>query len=554
MAEKGSLGIYGIQDRGSFDCPNFVHDHALAFFKNGRLVTYLQLERITRKKFDNSLHKELREVLRMENLIGSEGYDLAFVDCVLGRCFLSTDGNVRFEAPLNSSLLSSPERGRCWWFDTEVEAYALNHELAHLFSCIPFYGMFRENSLLFHFDGGASLGNYSFWHFKNGKINLLEYGWELKRLSSFFNANALSFFIVGASRSDQNSVPGKLMGLAAYGEYRKDIEEWLVQNSYFQDIWTNKNYFFEILKKDWNISLTKFDQKHWFIQSIAAVFQHIFSREVVKKIAKVQEKIMADCLYYSGGSALSIVTNSILLEKKLFKDVFIPPCCNDSGLALGAAVALELKKGSEIKRHSAYLNNWGISAYKVAYSGKDIEQIANLLMNGKVIGVCNGMAEIGPRALGNRSILALADSKELAQKVSMFHKKREWYRPVAPIMLEKNARYYTGLDKIHHLSKFMLLDYRILEEKRQELEGVVHVDGSSRIQAVFDSEDNPFIFDLLSYLDEHGIKALINTSFNVRGEPIVHTLDDALKSAKEMKLDALVFNGKVHSPESSGSC
>ena len=192
------------------------------------------------------------------------------------------------------------------------------------------------------------------------------------------------------------------------------------------------------------------------------------------------------------------------------------------------------------------MNNWDINDYRVDYSKEDIIQIVDLLKQGKVIGVANNLGETGPRALGNRSILALANSKEIAKKVSEYHKKREWYRPVAPIMLEKNAKYFTGLKEIHHLSKFMLLDFKVLEAKKKEIEGAVHVDGTSRMQVVFSRQDNPYVFDLLTELnDNHSIKALINTSFNLKGEPIVHTIEGALRSAKNMDLDAVVLNGKL---------
>ncbi|HSH52669.1 MAG TPA: carbamoyltransferase C-terminal domain-containing protein, partial [Bacteroidales bacterium] len=193
-----------------------------------------------------------------------------------------------------------------------------------------------------------------------------------------------------------------------------------------------------------------------------------------------------------------------------------------------------------------YLNNWGIENYEVKNYNK-LNEIAELLNKEKIIAVCNGFGEVGPRALGNRSILAKADSAKLAQKVSEVHKKREWYRPIAPVMLEKNAKYFTGLDKIHHLSKFMLLDFKIDQHTRKEIEGVVHVDRTSRIQAIFNRSDNPFLYDLLKLLDEkYKIKALINTSFNKKGEPIVHTEDDALHLAKEMQLDGVVINGNLY--------
>jgi len=114
-------------------------------------------------------------------------------------------------------------------------------------------------------------------------------------------------------------------------------------------------------------------------------------------------------------------------------------------------------------------------------------------------------------------------------------------------MLEENAKYFTGLNKIHHLSKFMLLDFNIDPLKRKEIEGVVHVDGTSRIQTIFNRSDNPFLYDLLKLLDEkYRIKALINTSFNKKGEPIVHTENDAIHSAEKMQLDGIVINGKFY--------
>ena len=191
------------------------------------------------------------------------------------------------------------------------------------------------------------------------------------------------------------------------------------------------------------------------------------------------------------------------------------------------------------------MNNWGITDYKVDYTGETIKQLAETLLQNKVIGICNEYGEAGPRALGNRSILALANSKKLAKEISMERKGREWYRPLAPVALEKNTKYFTGQEQIHPLSKFMLLDFEVLPEKQQELAGAIHADGTARFQTIFEREENPFLFDLLTYLDENnGIKALINTSFNAVGEPIVHTVEDAQKSAEKMKLDGLVLNGK----------
>ena len=544
--DRPTLAVYGIQDRIDSPQPWFVHDHAIVLMYEGRVLKALTLERKTRVKHDNSLHIHIYDILKSEGLLADRNYDLVFTDNVVGRAFISRCGKFRFEAPLPEQPVPGLEKGRCWWLDKEQEAYTLNHELAHIAASLPFYGNFKENSLLVHFDGGASISNFSAWHYKNGRIIPLEVHWKLKYLTSMFNANALVFGIIGAKMQDQNSVPGKMMGLAGYGSYRPELEKWLAENSFFADIWNRKTVFFEKARSSFGWSKTHLHTSDPFLQDIIATMHHIFVRDVTEYLAKLQDKVKADYLYYSGGSALNIVTNTTLYDRGLFKEIFIPPACEDSGLALGAAAFMEWQKHGNVERHSPYLLNWGGKEVVTDYSSDDLEKVAGLLMQKKVVGICNGYAEIGPRALGNRSILALAGSKSLAKKVSMKHKKREWYRPVAPVMLLKNTEYFTGRTGVPHLSRYMLLDFPVLKDKIKELRGAVHIDGTARIQTLFDRSENPYLYNLLTLIDEkYGVKALINTSFNVRGEPIVHTCIDALKSAKDMSLDAVVLNGKL---------
>ena len=150
------------------------------------------------------------------------------------------------------------------------------------------------------------------------------------------------------------------------------------------------------------------------------------------------------------------------------------------------------------------------------------------------------------RDRGNRSIIARADSKIIAQRVSMDYKGREWFRPIAPVMLERNSKRVTGLSSIHHLSEYMLLDFPILPAYKVQLEGVCHTNGTARIQTLLHRTTNPFLYDLLDYLDkEHQQIGLINTSFNQRGMPIVQTPADAQKTAKVMQLAGLIINGKL---------
>lgn len=543
--ENVTVGVYGIQDVNLSNIPTLSHDHGLTVIQNGQIICSIQLERLNRLKHSCAMPDMLFSLLKEKQWLNTS-LNFVFTDNILGRSFINKEGNIRFEAPLTNQLTNKTESGNLWFLDKNASALVLNHELAHIGSCLPFYGNFKDNSLLIHFDGSASKSNFSAWYYKDQKLNHIESGWSLKWLSSLYNANALVFWLTESKPVDLNSVAGKFMGYAALGTYSEDIANWLKSNNFFENCWKNKKEFFDAIKSTFGIHLKHLDQHNVFLQNIAATIQQIFVKTALQKFECLKIKTQADYLYYAGGSALNILLNTQIVESNLFKNVFIPPCCNDSGLSVGAAAFAEWEKGQNFSAHLPYINNWGIEDYNVNYSPADIEQVATLLINKKVIAICNGFAESGPRALGNRSIIALASDKKLAQKVSVMHKKREWYRPVAPIMLEKNTKYFTGKPTIHHLSGYMLLDFKILDDKKQELEGTVHADGTARIQTIFDKYDNPFMYDLLRYLDEkHQVRALINTSFNTKGEPIVHTIYDAINSAKNMNLDGVVLNGKL---------
>ena len=541
---KPTLAIYGIQDRHDYEFPLYVHDHNLAIMREGKVEYFLQQERLSRRKRDNSLHVHLKQILKGKKML-QEQYDLVFVDNVVGRTFLTQQGDVRFEAPLVKMLATVPEKGKCWWFGEEQHGWIVNHELAHIYSCLPFFGNFKENSLLVHFDGGASLSNFSAATYKNGKIEWIEYGWDLKPYSSIYNANALVFSIVGAKLPEQNSVPGKFMGFAGWGTPDEKLKTWLIENDLFEDIWSNTSSFFRKAYDDFGVVLKSFDQKNKFVQDVAATLQEIFIERLMHKLEELAIATQAENLYYTGGSALNIVANTRIIDAGIFQEVYIPPCTEDSGLSLGAAAYVEWIKHGEVQIHSVYLNNWNVENYTVSYTHEVIEQVAELLVEGNVVGICNGFGEAGPRALGNRILLALANSKELAAKLSMDFKGREWYRPLAPIALERNVEYFTG-KKVHPLTRFMLIDCKVLPHLQREIRGAVHADGSARFQSVSSNSDNTFMYDLLTLLDEkYNIRALINTSFNQKNEPIVHTFDDALIAAGKLSVKTLVFNGSL---------
>lgn len=547
---KPTLAIYGSKDLDSRSYPVFTHAHNLCVMQDGKILQYLDLERFTRRKYDNRLDLFIEELIENKTIDLPEEFDFVLANDFLSGLFISKNGKIRFECGGAKELKPEVIEGTLTMLAGESSvkkqnAFCLPHELAHIFSAVPFYGEFKENSILVSFDGASSLGNYSAFLYRNKKISLIENNWtDLGFASKIFNDNRLSFEMLGAKSYEHCSVPGKLMGFASWGKYDEKIEKWLSENDFFNRYGNfSKEEILSSIKNRFKDVCSAFDTHNQFLQDCAATLQNIFERAVLKKLETLQEKYHADYLYYGGGCALNIVTNTKIAESGLFKDVFIAPCCNDSGLSVGAAAFLEIQKGNKIALHSPYLCNAGLSQTDYEVSDSEIERTAEMIMQGKIIGICNGAAETGPRALGNRSLVALASSKELAQKLSMNVKKREWYRPVAPIMLLENAK-LVAEQNVTSLARFMLQDFTVKEEYREKIAGVVHANNTARIQTISNEKENPFMFRLLKFLHEkHGVLALINTSFNAAGEPIVHTPEQAMDSAKKMNLDGIVING-----------
>lgn len=543
---KPTIAIYGIQDRHNFTYPGYTHDHSICRMEGGRITHYLQLERWTRRKYDNQMHLHIEELMDQGIIPFSEDADLIFVNSFVGNSFISQNGRIRFEQMPRQSIRPEVIPGKAWvshakWDGRVHSGYAMDHEFAHVCTHLPFHGSFQENSLLVHFDGGASLGNFSAFLFREGKIETLECHWELAHLSKFFNDNALSFALLNHRSGEHCAVPGKLMGFATMGTSRQEIRDWLRYHNWFRDIWRDPTPFYKAALADFGWKGKLGDTRDPFLQDVAACMQAEFQETWLNYLAHLQEKVNASFLYLAGGCALNIVANTAIINSNLFQDVYIPPCTGDSGLSIGAAAYLEWKKHGKVALHHPYLNNAGLVIKQMNYDIELVKKVGDALANGQIIGVANGAGEAGPRALGNRSILARADSKEIAQKVSIQCKGREWYRPIAPVMLEKQTKTLTGLQHIHHLSRYMLMDFLIPASNRASIAGVVHANGTSRIQTLFARDENLFIWDLLTYLDEvYQIPALINTSFNERGEPMVHTPMQALHSAIKMGLDALV--------------
>ena len=233
MIGKATLAIYGSKDLDSRDYPVFTHGHNICLMQAGKILQYLELERFSRRKYDNRLDLFIETLIQEKIIDLPDEFDFVLANDFLSSTFISQNGKIRFEGSCGDKLQARLMPGIFTILDGESDvkksnAYTCPHELAHIFATLPFYGELKENSLLVSFDGASSQGNYSAFLYKDRKISLIENNWsDLGFASKIFNDNRLAFKILGAAPSEHCSIPGKLMGFASWGTYNHEIELWL---------------------------------------------------------------------------------------------------------------------------------------------------------------------------------------------------------------------------------------------------------------------------------------------------------------------------------------
>ncbi|WP_370276576.1 carbamoyltransferase family protein [Roseovarius indicus] len=287
-------------------------------------------------------------------------------------------------------------------------------------------------------------------------------------------------------------------------------------------------------------------------KKIAASAQHVFENVLVDLVAFWTKKTNQRRLCLSGGCFQNVKAVSEIRKRSNVSEIFIPPAAGDNGLSMGAALLRTTELGHRPPRLTSAslgpsfsnntiendLSNWGASFERVESSS---EFTADALARGEVVAWFQGGLEFGPRALGNRSILANPNVPSIKEKINSIIKKRERFRPFAPSILERRAR---ELFPEIVASPFMTEIFSASSEARNVLPAAVHIDGTARVQTV--SADAPKFFDLISkFFGLTGIPAVLNTSFNIAGEPIICSPFDAVRSFYSSPLDRLVIGDFV---------
>ena len=473
---------------------------------------------------------------------------------------------------------------------SEIENKLLfgEHHGSHAASC--FYPSPFEDAAILTMDGVGEWVTTAIGHGKNNKIEFLQEIHFPHSLGLLYSA--LTYF----TGFKVNSGEYKVMGLAPYGEpkYVDLIKEHLIDIKEDGSFRLNMKYF------NYTVGLTMtnsnfdklFGRKPRKSESEVTQFEMDLARslqdvteEVVIKLAKTAKKITGSKnLVMSGGVALNCVANGKLLKEKIFDNIWLQPASGDAGGALGVAQTIHFDhlnnprkvtqgkdsmKGSylgkiysdlEVKK---YLDSIGAKYQHFNSEAEFNEKLSDLLANEKVVGWHQGRMEFGPRALGARSIIGDARSSKMQSIMNLKIKYRESFRPFAPAILRERLTDYFEIDDVD--SPYMLMVAPVQESKRKpmtkeqeqlfgieklniarsEIPAITHIDYSARIQTVH-QETNPKFYNLIKEFEKKtGCPVIINTSFNVRGEPIVCSPEDSYKCFMRTEMDVLAIENFI---------
>lgn len=425
----------------------------------------------------------------------------------------------------------------------------------HSHAASTFYQSGHESSLIISYDGGGNDGFFNVYLADNSGINLVDkidcdFGGGYLLLASCIKE------ITSSSRT-QLALAGKLMGLCAYGNVMSDkvsaMSEFFIDRNY-KKLSDLGNLNLNNTEKPWGDgSQTGPFENAIFEQQTAYDFAATAQRAYEEKFIEIFENYLKKysdiknvCI--TGGGGLNVLLNQ-RIKNNYDVNIFVAPNPNDCGLSLGQAFLCQAPKTNKV---NVTYNGVPIldmqSSEQLLLNRKvkdlDLDYVCKLLKDGKIIGVCRGDSEVGPRALGNRSIICDPSHIDMKDILNSKVKFREWFRPFAPFCLKSEAEKYF-ISKDFEDFEFMGFAPIVKEEYRKKIPSVTHIDGSARLQTVTE-HTHKFFFDLLNTFSKYSdVNVLLNTSFNIKGNPILSTIEDALFVLDNTELDCLIVEDKI---------
>ncbi len=545
------------------------HDSACCLLQNGRIVAAAQEERFSRIKNDNSF-----PVAAFRYCLDQAAVSIADIACVafyedpaqklarqLWMGMLPGVTQERRAAIERRALATHPleEIRLVTGYEGPIEV--VDHHLSHAGSAYFFSG-FDEAAIL-TVDG---VGEWPTTTYSSARDT------EIKRLDQVDFPDSLGLFYAAITDYlgfEVNEGEYKVMGLAPYGRPRYlDKIQQIVEDgakgqyrlnfSYFSFLYQDRMFsdaLCELLGAPARASGAEITQFHMDVASSA---QRLLEEILLAKVRYLHTLAPSENLCMAGGVALNVVANSRCLNEGPFRHLFVQPAAGDAGGCLGAAAIAHVRRigarpdrerlrhvylgpSNSVEGTKRILDSSGVAYrdYRHDETGL-IDTIVSRLIEGKVVAWVSGRMEFGPRSLGARSIIADPRHPEMRDRINALVKKREAFRPFAPVVLEEFAAQHFALD---HASPFMLEVCQVTSAIR--LPAVTHVDGSARVQTVTRGANRRFA-DLLRHFHERtGCPILLNTSFNLRGEPIVCSAIDAISTFGRSEIDVLVLEDFV---------
>jgi carbamoyltransferase len=557
------------------------HDVSACLLRDGEIAFAIAKERITREKHASGFYKEA-----IDYCLDAEGIRLADVDLIVRNCYILPveEMEARLAHQDLPAFLRDAERLQAaqdpLYLSRSDKLVTISHHLAHAYSAFavcPF-----EEGAVMVVDG---VGSYcadvtedypasdkasplareseSYYRFRGTELETLKKVFmEPARgvlSDEFYNMQGLGALYSRASTyvfGDWNKC-GELMGLAPYGRPGRIKPLMAMKNG-------------ELTVPEWSAEFNhpfildsgeKWEKSRWMEhwEDVAWRVQDDTEKVLLARAAWLRETTGAKNLVISGGVALNCVANGRIAREAGFENVWIQPAAGDDGIAIGCAyygrLALQKQPRSFVMNH-AYLGAEYADADARAVVDRRLVRLATVqapsadicadtakvLADGKIVGWFQGRSEFGPRALGNRSIIADPRDPKMKDILNSRVKHRQPFRPFAPIVLyERASEIFEGDED----SPYMLIAKKVRPEWRDRIPSIVHVDGTARVQTVR-REQNERLYGLLTEFEKlTGVPVLLNTSFNVKGEPIVETPQDALECFLATGIDYLALHERL---------
>jgi carbamoyltransferase len=540
-----------------------MHDSSASIARDGELLFAVAEERISRIKHDAGFpHHAIRACLEFAKVRPDQldficqgwpaPHHMFLSDL---KCFARGQFPINYLNVLNVMRLFASMAHQNGGFrrftqqfgPTRAQMRFVDHHLAHAISAYAYSGL--DNAAVVVMDGRGAWEASSIWYGHDGYLDhVLTIPWP----------NSLGLFYAQFTQYlgfVPNSDEWKVMGLAPYGQPGVKLDEFISLNheSYRVNapLLFDRNHGASAIARRLGPERKPESEIDDNFKNIAFAVQDACEVAMLALVKLATQKTRCRNVCLAGGVALNSKANGKIQASGLVENIFIQPAASDDGVALGAVLAPCMDRGGRLPlrplRH-AYLGpeysddeiEKALRTYKLrATRLSDVAgTTAGLLASGKIIGWFQGRMEFGPRALGHRSILADPRDPEMNAKVNNAVKFREWWRPFAPSMLREVAGEY--LENACE-SPFMILTNPVRPEKRGVIPSVTHVDGSARPQTV-EKNINPLYWNLISEFGKRtGVPVVMNTSFNLRGEAIVNTPTEAVRTFFSSGMDALVI-------------